>query len=67
MDPHIRVDIEELMEKLKEMQEDDFTTVELTINTSNYYDDFTLALRAVDISDNNNVEYGEIMNISDEF
>lgn len=67
MDPKIKVDIEELMDRLKQMLEDEFVTVEITINTANYYDDYTLGLKAIDISQEENADYGEIPCISDDF
>lgn len=63
----IKIDIEELMDKLKEMSEDEFVTVELTINTSNYYDDYTLGLKAINISEEEDADYGELNCISDDF
>lgn len=63
----IKVDIEELMDKLKEMLEDEFVTAELTINTSNYYEDYTLGLKAIDISEEENADYGELNCITDDF
>lgn len=67
MDPKIRVDIEELIERLNQMLEDGFATAEISIVSSNYIDDTTLSLSAVDISQDNNVEYGEVCGISEEF
>lgn len=63
----IKVDIEELMEKLKEMLEDDYATVEIDINISDYYDDYSLGLKAVNIADGEDTDYGELNCISDEF
>lgn len=63
----IKIDIEELMDKLKEMSEDEFVTVELTINASNYYDDYTLGLKAINISEEEDADYGELNCISDDF
>lgn len=67
MEPKIRVDIEELVDKLKEMLQDGFVTVELTVNMSNYYDDYTLGMKAIDISEEENGDYGELTCISDDF
>lgn len=67
METTIKVDIEELMDKLKEMLQDEFVTVELTINTSNYYDDYTLGLKAINISEEEDADYGELACISDDF
>lgn len=67
MDPKIKVDIEELIERLSQMVEDGFVTAELTLITSNYIDDTSLKLSAVDISQEDNIDYGEIRSISDEF
>lgn len=68
MDAHIRVDIEDLMEKLKEMLEDNFSVVELTVIAGNYFDEYSLGLKAVDISeDDDNADYGELNCISDDF
>jgi hypothetical protein len=67
MDPKIKVDIEELIERLNQMLEDEYATVELTINTANYYDDYTLSLKALDISQEENTDYGEIACVADYF
>lgn len=67
MDLKIKVDIEELMQKLQNMLDDEFVTVELTINSGDYYDDFTLGLKALDISQEEDVEYGELSCVTDYF
>ena len=67
METKIKVDIEELIQRLQNMLDDEFVTVELTINTENYYDDYTLGLKAIDISQEENVEYGELGCVSDYF
>lgn len=63
----IRVDIEEVISKLQEMITDGFVTAELTINESEYFAESTLSLKAVDISQEDNEEYGEVRCISDDF
>lgn len=67
MDTTIKVDIEELMEKLTAMLEEGFTAARLSIITSNYLDDFELKVGAVDLSEDESVEYGTIQCIPDEF
>ena len=67
METKIKVDIEELMQRLQDMLDDDYVTVELTINTENYYDDYTLSLKALDISQEEDVEYGQIGCVPDYF
>lgn len=67
MDTKIRVDIEELLESLIGMRDEGYSTVELVINTSNYYDDYTLDLKAIDISSEENIDYGTIGCIPEDF
>lgn len=56
----IKVDIDELIDRLEQMRNDEFVTVELTINTENYYEDYSLRLKALDISQEEDADYGEI-------
>ena len=60
----IKVDIDELMERLNEMKEDDYITVELEIISDRY--DSELQLNAVSFESDNPVDYGSIAEISDE-
>ena len=66
MDSKITIEIEELIDRLNQMKEDGFVTAELTIVDTDYIDDTTLALRAIDISQSGNIDYGELQSISDE-
>lgn len=60
----IKVDIDELMERLNEMKEDDYITVELEIISDRY--DSELQLNAVSFESDNPVDYGSIAETSDE-
>lgn len=60
----IKVDIDELMERLTEMKEDDYITVELEIISDRY--DSELQLNAVSFESDNPVDYGSIAETSDE-
>lgn len=60
----IKVDIDELMERLNEMKEDDYITVELEIISDSY--DSELQLNAVSFESDNPVDYGSIAETSDE-
>lgn len=66
-DTTIKVDIEELIDKLTAMVEEGFTVAQLSIITSNYMNDFELRVGAVDLSEDENIEYGSIACIPDEF
>lgn len=67
MDTIIKVDIEELMDRLTAMMDEGFTVAQLSIITSNYLNDFELNVGAVDLSEDEIVEYGSISCIPDEF
>jgi hypothetical protein len=60
----IRVDIDELSDKLNEMKEDDYVTAELEI----VFDDYSseLKLSAVSFEDEEPIEYGTICEADDE-
>lgn len=60
----IKVDIDELIERLNEMKEDDYITVELEIISDRY--DSELQLNAVSFESDNPVDYGSIAETSDE-
>lgn len=60
----IKVDIDELIERLNEMKEDDYITVELEIISDSY--DSELQLNAVSFESDNPVDYGSIAETSDE-
>lgn len=61
----IRVDIDELMDKLDAMKEDDFVTAELTINSDGYESE--IELYAVGIEEDERVSYGVVEGQSDDF
>lgn len=62
----IRVDIDDLLERLKDMSDNEFSIVELVID-DNYYGGSSLKLKAIDISEEEDTDYGEIGDVSDEF
>lgn len=61
----IRVDIDELKEKLDEMLEDDYVTVCLKIEEDNYTSSLKLSAVSFD-DDEEGAEYGEICEASEE-
>ena len=63
----IRVDIDDLVNRLNDMLNDDYSIVELVIEEDEYYSNSVLSIRAIDISNDDNVDYGELSDISDEF
>lgn len=60
----IRVDIDELSEKLDAMREDDFVTAELEIEEDNY--DSELKVSAVSFEYDDPISYGVVPEVSDE-
>lgn len=61
----IRVDIDELIDKLEEVKNDDFATVELTIDTDD--DDYKeLLISAVSFDEDEPINYGIIGENEDE-
>ena len=65
MECKIKVDIEDLADKLNDMLKDEFATVELTLELDGYYGDSSLKLKAIDISQEEDADYGEIPGIPD--
>lgn len=63
----IKVDIEDLLDKLNSMLDDEFSVVELVIDSDGFYDESILKLKAIDISEDEDADYGEVQGISDEF
>lgn len=61
----IRVDIDELAEKLDAMREDDFVTAELTLKSNGYESE--IEVYAVGIEEDERVSYGKIEGQSDDF
>ena len=61
----IKVDIDELMETVEEIKEDDYTTVELSIDGDGYYNELSLA--AISIEEPDPVPYGTISEVRNEF
>lgn len=60
----IRVDIDELADKLEAMKEDDYVTTELEIETNGY--DSELLISAVSFEENEPISYGSVYEASDE-
>ena len=61
----IRVDIDELLDKLHAVNEDGFTTVELEIN-SDEYGCSELAINAIGVEIEEPVSYGSLTEVDDE-
>lgn len=61
----IKVDIDELMDKLDAMREDDFVTVEIAFNSNGY--DSEIELTAVGIDEDEKISYGKIEGQNDDF
>jgi len=61
----IRVDIDELIDKLEAIREDDFVTTELSIDSDGY--DTELEVSAVSIEDDNNISYGKLEGLGEDF
>lgn len=64
-DVSIRVNIDELIDKLEAMREDDYVTAILTIKCDEYDEDLELA--AFSLEDDSSVSYGSISGVSDDF
>jgi hypothetical protein len=62
---NIKVDIDDLAERLEAMREDDYVTAELAINSDGYSSE--LELFAVGIEDEEKLSYGKIEEQSDDF
>lgn len=60
----IKVDIDDLIDRLNEMKEDDYVTTELEIVEDNY--DCELRLSAVSFESDEPIDYGLIAETSDE-
>lgn len=60
MELGIRVNIDDLMDKVSAIRNDDFNTVEITISGGDFEDDSVLAISAISAIDDTKVEYGEI-------
>lgn len=67
MNPTIRVDIEELMNLLQSMLDEGYTVTELELDDSTYYDESTLNLKAIDVSSSDNVDYGSVSSVPEDF
>lgn len=61
----IKVDIDELESKLIAMKEDDFVTVELILKSDGY--DTEMQISAVSIEEEENVSYGTLECLGDDF
>ena len=61
----VKVDIDELMDKLEAMREDDFVTVEIAFSSNGYEDEIELS--AVGIDEDEKISYGKIEGLNDDF
>lgn len=61
----IRVDIDELMDKLEAMKEDDYVTTELEIEGDEYSSE--LIVSAVSFEQDEPIGYGSVCEITDDF
>ena len=61
----VKVDIDELMEKLDAMREDDFVTVEIAFSSNGYESE--IELTAVGIDDDEKISYGKIEGQNEDF
>lgn len=62
---HIKIDIDELADKLDSMREDDYVSAELKITSDGY--DSEMEVVAVGIDEDERVSYGKIEGIGDSF
>lgn len=60
----IKVDVDELIERLQEVRQDEFVIVELDIEESSY--DCEMHIRAIGLDDTETTDYGEISEVNDE-
>lgn len=60
----IRVDIDELFDKLEAMKEDDYVTVEIEIIEDDYSNE--LAISAVSFEEDEPISYGTVCQVEDE-
>lgn len=60
----IRLDIDDVLEKLEAMKEDDFVTVELTIDSDGYNTEIILC--AVGIEEDENISYGRLEDLGED-
>ena len=60
----IKVEIDELMDKLNEIKDNDYTTVELLIATDDY--DTELCLSAVSFEEDEPINFGSIAELDEE-
>ena len=60
----IRLDIDDVLEKLEAMKEDDFVTVELTIDSDGYSTEIELC--ALGIDEEENISYGRLEDLGEE-
>ena len=56
----VRVNIEEVIQRLQEMLDDEYITVEFEFIGGMYEEDSVIKLSAVDVIDNDKVEYGTL-------
>lgn len=61
----IKVDIDELIDTIEEVKEDNYTTVELEIESDGYYTE--LGVAAVSLEEPEPVPYGTISEVKNEF
>ena len=62
---NVKLDIDDLIDKLEAMKEDDYVTVSITIKSDGYINEVELS--AVSIEDDNNISYGVLEDIGDDF
>lgn len=61
----IRIDIDELIETLEEIKNDDYTTVEISIDGDGYYNEMSVS--AVSLEENDPIPYGTLSEVNNEF
>lgn len=62
---NIRVDIDELVDKLESMRDDDYVSAEITITSDGY--DSEMEIFAVGIDEDENLSYGKLEDIGETF
>lgn len=60
----IKVDVDELIERLTEIRQDEFVIAELEIEESAY--DCEMQIRAIGLDDEETTDYGSISEVTDE-
>lgn len=60
MEGSIRVNLDDLLERLKDMKESDYTSVELILDLTSFEDESELKLIAHDMENDRHDEYGTL-------